>query len=45
MRGYVVLTENKGAIMISEVINEYRDVVVWRVVIGLKWFVNNCKYL
>jgi len=30
VRGYVVLTENKGAIMISEVINEYRDVVVWR---------------
>ncbi len=29
-RGYTVLTENRGAIMSTEFIDKYKDVVVWR---------------
>lgn len=29
-RGYIVLTENKGAIMATDIIDEYRGVTVWR---------------
>jgi len=29
-RGYIVLTENRGALMIADILEEYRKVKVWR---------------
>ena len=29
-RGYVVLTENRGAIMFADLVSDYNDVIVWR---------------
>ena len=40
-RGYVVLTENRGALYIPRSVDEYRDVVVWR---SLELLVNAVLY-
>ncbi len=29
-RGYIVLTETRGALYVPRLINEYRDVIIWR---------------
>ncbi len=29
-RGYIVLTENRGALLVPRILDEYRNVIVWR---------------